>query len=52
MMRGIEKQAAVTETSFFTGEFCDSAERRAEFLAAVQRGVPGRLETRVSDPSE
>ena len=46
MMRGIEKQAAVTETSFFTGEFRDSAERRAEFLAAVRRGAPGQPETR------
>jgi len=49
MMRGIEKQAAVTETSFFTGELRDSAERRAEFLAAVRRGAPGQPETRVPD---
>jgi len=49
MMRGIEKQAAVTETSFFTGEFRDSAERRAEFLAAVRSDVGGRPELRVPD---
>jgi GTP cyclohydrolase I len=47
MMRGIEKQAAVTETSFFTGEFRDSAERRAEFLAAVRSVAPGQPEPRV-----
>ena len=52
MMRGIEKQAAVTETSFFTGEFRDSAERRAEFLAAVRRDAPRRPESRVLDTLE
>jgi GTP cyclohydrolase I len=51
-MRGIEKQAAVTETSFFTGEFRDSAARRAEFLAAVHRDPPRRPESRVLDPRE
>ena len=52
MMRGIEKQGAVTETSFFTGEFRDSAERKAEFLAAVRSGVPGRPEARDPGPPE
>jgi GTP cyclohydrolase I len=47
-----EKQAAVTETSRFTGEFRDSAERRAEFLAAVRGDVTGRPELRVPDPLE
>jgi GTP cyclohydrolase IA len=41
MMRGIEKQGALTETTFFTGEFRDSAERRAEFLQAVRKDGPG-----------
>jgi len=41
MMRGIEKQGALTETTFFTGEFRDSAERRAEFLEAVRKDPPG-----------
>jgi len=52
MMRGIEKQSAVTETSFFTGEFRDSAERRSEFLNAVRRGAPAGLEMRIPDPRE
>ena len=51
MMRGIEKQAAVTETSFFTGEFRDSAERRAEFLAAVRSDVAGRFRAARPRPS-
>jgi GTP cyclohydrolase I len=52
MMRGIEKQGAVTETSFFTGVFRDSAERRVEFLTAVRRDVPGRSERGALAPRE
>jgi GTP cyclohydrolase I len=52
MMRGIEKQAAVTETRFFTGEFRESAERRAEFLAGLRRDVPVPPRPRVPDLPE
>jgi GTP cyclohydrolase I len=47
MMRGIEKQGALTETAFFTGEFRDSAERRTEVLDAVRKDLPGRPDLRV-----
>jgi GTP cyclohydrolase I len=52
MMRGIEKQGALTETTFFTGEFRDSAELRAEFLDAVRRDPPGPPDLRVADLPE
>jgi GTP cyclohydrolase I len=52
MMLGIEKQGALTETTFFTGEFRDSAERRAEFLDAVRKDLPGRSHLRVPDLPE
>jgi GTP cyclohydrolase I len=50
MMRGIEKQRAVTETSFFTGEFRDSAELRTEFLLAARKEGPRRPKTRIRGP--
>ena len=52
MMRGIEKQAAVSETSFFTGERRDSAERRVDLLDAVRGDFTGHPELRVPDPIE